>query len=107
MSKIFYDHLFQLDHLAIFFATLDTHKEEKEELWHLIDEMLHHRILTAVLDKLPGIHHKEFLTKFAENPAVHNLIAYINNLIEEDIEGSIIGEIASFEQEIQALIQTV
>jgi hypothetical protein len=107
MSSVFYDHILHLEHLSAYFASLDIYKEEKEELWHLIDEMLHHRILTAILDKLPGDHHENFLSKFTENPADHGLISYLNELVGEDIETHIVQEIALFENEIGELIKLV
>ena len=107
MSIAFYDHILHLDRLSAFVASLDIHKAEKEELWHLVDEILHHRVLGFILDKLPEIHHEEFLEKLANNPSDHSIITYLKDLIEGDIEELLSSEIATIEAEITELITVV
>ncbi|MGB6882108.1 MAG: hypothetical protein WBD86_02315, partial [Microgenomates group bacterium] len=64
MSKIFYDHLIVFEEVDRYIKdTVETH-EERDELWQIVDEIVHHRVLGCVLDKLPKEHHEEFLGKF-------------------------------------------
>lgn len=107
MSKIFYDHLLELESVTKHIGALEIPKDEKEELWHLVDEMLHHRLLGVVLDKLPEVHHEEFLEKFVKNPHDRSLIAYINDLIDGDIESHLMSEISQFESEIEEIVKLV
>jgi hypothetical protein len=76
MSRIFYDHLISFEEISIKIDSITSSKEEKEELWQLIDEMVHHRIVDLVLSKLPESHHHEFLEKLYNAPHSEELITY-------------------------------
>ena len=86
MSKIFYDHLIVLEEIKIHIDKVTKSPEEKEELWQLVDEIIHHRILTSILGKLPEEHHQDFLNKFYKSPHDESLISYLNEKINEDVE---------------------
>ncbi|KKQ96113.1 MAG: hypothetical protein UT23_C0041G0008 [Candidatus Woesebacteria bacterium GW2011_GWA1_39_12] len=68
MSKLYYDHLIVLDEVEAVIKRAAKTQEEKEELWKVVDETLHHRVMGKVLDKLPREHHEEFLDKFHASP---------------------------------------
>ena len=68
MSKLFYDHLITLDEIEVVIKKNASSKEEKEELWALVDEIVTHKVLEKVLDKLPREHHEEFLELFHKCP---------------------------------------
>ena len=70
MSKIFYDHLIILEEIKVYISRVSSSQEEKEELWNLVDEIVHHRIFSMVLDKLPKEHHDNFMNKFYKAPQI-------------------------------------
>jgi hypothetical protein len=85
MSKIFYDHLLDLDKVENTVKKAASSHEERMELWQLIDEIIHHRVMGCILDYLPGVHHEEFLQKFSEGPHDEKLLDYLKEKIKEDI----------------------
>ena len=86
MSKIFYDHLIILEEVEVELNNLDLEHEEKEELHHLIDEMVHHRVLNRVLQVLPKNYHANFLIEFKKRPHDTALIDYLDEKIDESVE---------------------
>jgi hypothetical protein len=102
MSKIFYDHLIILEELEHHVKNVCETTDEREELWNLIDEIIHHRVLGCIMDKLSHEHHDEFLCRFHEAPYDGDLISYINDKldIEENIEDTIKKELESLTTEL-------
>lgn len=100
MSRVFYDHLIVIEDFdRTIGAHVDTH-EQKQELWQLIDEILHHRIMGVILDKLPQEYHEEFLESFRIAPYNTGLLDYLREKIKDDIEESIKLEAQSVLREI-------
>ncbi|MGD8744646.1 MAG: hypothetical protein PVJ52_03570 [Candidatus Woesebacteria bacterium] len=89
MSKVFYDHLIGLEDLEREINSVFEGSEEKEELWQLVDEIIHHRVLGCVLDNLPHEHHEEFISNFHESPHDETHFEYL----EQKTEGGIVKEI--------------
>ena len=104
MSKIFYDHLIVLEEVNIQIDEVAKTSEEKEELWKLVDEIIHHRVMSAILEKLPEKHHKNFLKTFYASPYDDKLISYLNEKIDDDIEKFIGREIKSLSDELLQLV---
>jgi predicted metallo-beta-lactamase superfamily hydrolase len=100
MSKIFYDHLVVLEEVRVEIDKLVHEKEEKEELWNIIDELMHHRIFDLILSKLHFDHHSEFLKKLYEAPYNDDLLTYLKEKVEEDVEAIIINEVNKIKKEI-------
>lgn len=100
MSKIFYDHLIVLEEVEAEIKKTAETSEEREELWQLVDEIIHHRVLGSILDKLPGEHHGEFLEKFHKAPHDESLIDYLKEKIGENIEEVIRQEMGDLAYEI-------
>jgi hypothetical protein len=100
MSKLFYDNLIVLEELDHHIRHAAESAEEKEELWNIVDEIIHHRVIGCVLDKLPEEDHYEFLDKFHKIPHDEELFNYINMRIDEDIEDAIKNEIADIKEEL-------
>lgn len=97
MSKLFFDHLVVLEEVDSEIKKVAQSKEEKEELWDLVDEAVHHRVLDTILDKLHHSHHEEFLEKFHKAPYDEALMGYLKEKIGGNIEEIIkaeIGELA-------------
>lgn len=100
MSIIFYDYLIVLDEVdAEIKATAKT-REEKEELWQIVDEIVHHRVMDVILAHLPRESHEEFLEKFTSSPHDQKLIAYLRERMKDDVERIIHDEITKLKKEL-------
>jgi hypothetical protein len=100
MSKLFFDQLVVLDDLEGEIKKVAKSKEEKEELWGLVDEMVHHRVLGCVLDALPKDSHQEFLDKFQQAPHDESLLDYLREKVGENIDELIRQEIGALAFEL-------
>lgn len=103
MSKLFFDHLVEMKTLDNLIKESVESLEEKQELWQVVDEMVHHRVLTCVLDCLDHEHHHDFLCLFHATPHKSTVIEFVNHRIDDDIEELIIKEINQLEEEISTL----
>jgi hypothetical protein len=91
MSKLFFDHLIYLEEVEVEIKRTAATKEERDELWGLVDEIVTHKVLSKVLDKLPREHHEEFLELFHKSPHDEVVIfSYLRinagNSIEDDLK---------------------
>lgn len=105
MSKIFYDHLIILEEVDRHIKDAVETSGEREELWQVVDEIVHHRVLFCVLDHLPGEHHEEFLGKFHQAPHDESLLNYLSEKIKKNIEELIKQEIGELATELLEEIQ--
>src|SRR5689334_22775888 len=107
MSKLFFDHLIILDKVELEIKKASSSKEEKEELWSLVDEIVNHRAIEKILDKLPKDSHGEFLDLFHKAP--HNedlLIGYLKQKIGENVEEILKAEFGDIASEILTEIKS-
>lgn len=93
MSKIFYDKHVSLEKVQKEIDKLTDSKEEREELYRIVDEYVHHRMLGCILGKLPKEHHEDFLEKFTQAPHHDGLWDYLRERIEGDVESFIKEEV--------------
>lgn len=100
MSKIFYDHLIIFEELEGVVGKNAKSSEEKEELWKLVDDIVHTRILSLILDNLEEKHHEEFLDEFHLRPHDRELLSYLKGKSERDIVKLIQDELDKLEKEI-------
>lgn len=100
MSKLFYDHLIVIEDLEDEIKRLGLEPEEREEIQQLIDELVHHRVLGCVLDRLPKRHHRHFLDSFHQAPYDEAHLIWLAEKIEGDVEKVIKEEIQSLKKEI-------
>ncbi|OGM28571.1 hypothetical protein A2962_03080 [Candidatus Woesebacteria bacterium RIFCSPLOWO2_01_FULL_39_61] len=105
MSKIFYDHLIIIEEIDFIIRNAAESSEEKEELWKLVDEIIHHRILERILNRLPEKRHKEFLERFHLAPHDESHILYLQEKTGEDIEKIIKKEVNELEKELLSLVK--
>ncbi|HET7099339.1 MAG TPA: hypothetical protein VFI61_03850 [Patescibacteria group bacterium] len=101
MSKLFFDHLLSLDKLDHEIKKIAKTQEEREELWVLVDEIIHHKVFHLILDKLPRDNHEEFLEMFHKAP--HDeayLFGYLKEKIGENIEEILRQELGDVTYEI-------
>lgn len=100
MSKVFYDVHIHLEEIEIELDKLELEHEEKQELGHLIDEMIHYRIMDRILTHLPREHHTEFLSRFKRAPYDHSLLAWLDSRIEKSVEEHVKEEMEKLKKEI-------
>ena len=80
---------------------------EREELWLLVDEIVHHKVMGCILDKLPHEHHEEFLQIFHKSPHDTELIfEYLRIKAGHNVEESIKKEIDSLTSELISDLET-
>jgi hypothetical protein len=102
MSVMYYDRLIVLEGLDKKLKKIVTSNEELQELWKSIEEIVHHRVMGCVLDKLPREKHSEFLEQFHETPHDEKLLKYLKKEIKEDVEEIIKKEVKTLHKELLA-----
>ena len=100
MSVLYYDRLIIFEGLDKKLKRLVSSNDELQEMWHIVEELTHHRIMGCVLDKLPHDHHEEFLKKFEKTPHDEKLLEYLQEKIEDDMEKIIKREAKLLAKEI-------
>jgi hypothetical protein len=100
MSKLFFDHLIVWEEIDQEIKKVPLNRDEKDELWKLLDEISSHRVLTSILDKLPLEHHEEFLDKFEKAPYDEKIFTYLKEKIGANIEELIKQEIGDLAYEL-------
>jgi hypothetical protein len=105
MAKVFYDKLVALEHIEKEINKLAETKEEKEELWKIVDEYVHHRMLGCILGKLPHAHHEEFLAKFVEKPHSEGIFDFLRERITDDVETFLREEVYLIGSELMEVIK--
>ena len=100
MSIIFYDRLVIFDGLDRKLKKMVSSNEELQEMWQMIEELTHHRILGCVLDRLPKQKHQDFLERFEKAPHDEELLKYLKKEISEDMEEVIKKEVKTLKKEI-------
>jgi hypothetical protein len=106
MSLLFYDHLVKFEKVAEKVNVLVS-PVEKEELWALVDSLVHHRVMDIVLGKLSQNHHEEFLAKFTCEPHNCALLEYLDEQIGAGFSEIITNDLLAFEEEILTLFEMV
>ena len=100
MTEPFYKNLVALEKIEKLIKSSAMSADEKEELWKIIDEIVHHRIMGCVLDNLPREHHEEFLTKIKNESLDFELMEFLETKSQTKISDKIKEEIIVLEEEI-------
>lgn len=100
MSKLFFDHLVTLEEVDIEIKNISQTSEEREELWKLVDDIVNHRMMIMILDKLPIEYHEDFLSKFHDAPHHIGHLDYLNERIEDEVEEIIKKEVDDLKREL-------
>ncbi|MHA2055752.1 MAG: hypothetical protein ACW99F_19455 [Candidatus Hodarchaeales archaeon] len=106
MSKVFYDHLLSLDGLKKEIDLVSESLEEKEELWQLVDEIIHYRILHIILDNLDDKHHPEFVEFYHKCPHDETILVFIKEKMGDKYERIVKAEANNMSSEIMKLIES-
>jgi hypothetical protein len=100
MSKVFYDKLIVLTDVEREVNSLSRTKEEKNELWEIIDDTVHQRVLSCLFENLPESSHQEFIDKFDLCPFDEGLFDYLTGKIGKNVEELIKNELGELAYEI-------
>lgn len=101
MSKLFFDHLVGLKKIDREIRKVAKTSEEREELWGIVDEIIHHKVMGCILDRLPQDNHQEFLEIYHKNPHDEEIVfGYLRSKVGEDIEEAIKQEIGALNAEL-------
>lgn len=107
MSKLFFDRLVELKKIDKEIRKVAKTPEEREEIWAIVDEMVHHKVMGCILDKLPRPHHEEFLEIYHKSPHDEELLfGYLKTKAGPDIEDVIKGEIENLSSELLKEIES-
>lgn len=99
MKKHFFDHLVEIDTLALEVDSLNLEDSQKEEIKRLIDESMYHTILDAILSELSEEDKKKFLSHVVDND--HEKIWELLNEKIDNIEGKIKQAANDLKKELQ------
>lgn len=101
MSKLFFDRLIELKKIDKEIRKVAKTAEEREELWGIVDEIIHHKVMGCILDRLPKDNHEEFLEIYHRSPHDEELLfGYLKNKAGPDIEEIIKQQIGSLSAEL-------
>lgn len=100
MSKVFYDNLTSLKELETEINLIAESKEEKEELWNLVDELIHQRVLNSLLDELNVEHHEGLVLRLHNSPHDEGIWEYLKDKLSFDAKEFIRKEIVAIGYEI-------
>ncbi|HJY98591.1 MAG TPA: hypothetical protein VJ227_02675 [Patescibacteria group bacterium] len=101
MSKLFFDRLVELKKIDKEIRRIAKTQEDREEIWALVDEIVHHRVMGCILDKLPREHHEEFLEIYHKSPHDEELLfGYLKEKAGPDIEDLIKQEVGGINTEL-------
>lgn len=100
MSVIFYDHLTIIRGLDKKIKKVASSNDEEQELWKLVEEIIHTKVFECCLGNLPEDSHDEFLEMFHKRPHDRGLINYLNEKIGKDVEKLIKKEMKKLTKEL-------
>lgn len=86
MSKIFYDDEVALEKVEKEINSKAKSPEEREELWGIVDGIVHHHIMGSILEQLHKDHHEDFLKRYQKAPHDTRLLAFLTKRIGKDIK---------------------
>lgn len=103
MSILFFDKLIVLDKLDLHIKKKYESNEERQELWLLVEEIIHHKVMGCCLDHLPKEHHNEFLDLFHKSPYDENLLKFLSDKTKKDMKKIIKDEIKMLTKDLLLL----
>ena len=99
MSSLFFDHLININQLQSRIDQLEITELELHQLHRQIDELIQHRVVEVILDRLHQDHHHTFISNLQQNPADTEILVWLNQYIQ-DVESQIQKAIQELEQEL-------
>ncbi len=100
MSILFYDKLIVLKGVDKKIEKLAQANDERQELWQMVEEIVHHKVLGCCLTHLPQKHHHEFLEMFHDAPHDKKILKYLNEKTKKNIKKIIRDEIKNLTKDL-------
>ena len=88
--KLFYSHLVDLEPLVKELELVSMQPDEREEIFELVDDIIHHRVLDSLLEILPEEDHEIFLERFTNTPANPEILEFLKEKAKSDPEVAIL-----------------
>jgi hypothetical protein len=105
MSKIFFDHLIELEDIKSYIDNAAENHEEKEDLWDLVDEYVNHKVLITILTNLDSEYHDEFLLMFLDKPYDTGIIEYLDDRLSCPLCELIVETKSKVNQELEEIFK--
>lgn len=83
MGSVFYDEMVDLKELLQELALVALDDRQEEEIYHHIDQIVHHELLDEILTRLPRTEHQEFLVLFAQDPGNQELWVFLESRLPQ------------------------
>ena len=103
MSILFYDRLVVVKGLDKRIKKMTALSEERQELWQMVEEIIHHRVLGCCLTHLPKDNHNEFMEMFHNIPHDKKLLKYLSDKSKKNMKKIIKKEISDLTQDLLLL----
>ncbi len=101
MSKLFFDNIADLKKLDKEIKKVAKTKAEQEEIWRIVDELIHHKALGCIFENLPKDKHTEFLELFHHSPHDEDLLfGYLEKTISQNFREILREEIGGLAFEV-------
>lgn len=101
MSILFFDQLNNFEEIELTIKNKASSKEEKEELWGLVEGIVNHKVFEKILDKLPETNHEEFLMLFHKCPYDEVAVfGYLDKKIGRDIKKELENDLKSISSDV-------
>jgi len=100
---LFYDKLTVLKGVDKKIKKLTPVNDERQELWQMVEEIIHHKVLGCCLTHLPNEHHHEFLEMFHARPHDIKLLEYLDTKSKKNMKKIIKEEIKNLTKDLLLL----
>ncbi len=104
MSLVFWDQYVDLDDIYRNIGDVVSSADERNELVQVVDELIHHRLMTCVLENLENEHHEEFLAMFTQAPHSDSITEFLKSRIKSDFVTLIGLEVDKIRNEIKVFL---
>jgi|SRR5581483_8348827 len=93
--------LTRLEKLEKIIKQSSANSDEKEELWTVVQEIVHHRIIGCILDNLDKSHHEAFMSKYLDKKNIdEEIISFLEEKEGKEITHKLHNTIQEIEEEI-------
>ncbi len=89
MSILFYDHLVNKEEIILLIESTEDPENHKNKAKQLVDDIIHHEIISFILEKLDSHKHKTFLTLVEERPYDPEIIVFVQTHTHPEIESEL------------------
>lgn len=103
MTTLFFDELITANKLNKKINQQCQSTDEKMELWQMVEEIIHHRVLGCCLHHLPQEEHSNFLEMFHSKPFDKRIIKYLDEKTKKNMKKIIKKEINDLTKDLLLL----